>query len=143
MPSSPATRPPSSSPSPKSAKPAASIYTPDYIVRYIVAQTVGRCIEGKKPADIEKLRFADIACGSGSFLVEVFACLIRYHLAWYLADGAEKWAKKGLLRQREIDGDYVLALAEKRRVPASLAPAVALRRSRLSHRGAGKGQAPA
>ena len=103
-------------PKPEVRKAGGVYYTPDYIVRYIVAQTVGRCIEGKKPAEIEKLRFADIACGSGSFLVEVFACLIRYHLAWYLADGAEKWEKKGLLRKREIDGDYVLTLAEKRRI---------------------------
>ena len=103
-------------PKPEVRKAGGVYYTPDYIVRYIVAQTVGRCIEGKKPAEIDKLRFADIACGSGSFLVEVFACLIRYHLAWYLADGAEKWQKKGLLRQREIDGDHVLTLAEKRRI---------------------------
>jgi hypothetical protein len=103
-------------PKPEVRKAGGVYYTPDYIVRYIVGQTVGRCIEGKKPADIEKLRFADIACGSGSFLVEVFACLIRYHLAWYLADGAEKWEKKGVLRKREIDGDHVLALAEKRHI---------------------------
>ncbi len=103
-------------PKPEVRKAGGVYYTPDYIVRYIVEQTVGRCIAGKKPGEIEKLRFADIACGSGSFLVEVFASLIRYHLAWYLADGAEKWAKKGFLRQRDIDGDYVLTLAEKRRI---------------------------
>ena len=103
-------------PKPEVRKAGGVYYTPDYIVRYIVEQTVGRSIAGKKPAEIEKLRFADIACGSGSFLVEVFASLIRYHLAWYLADGAEKWAKKGVLRQRDIDGDYVLTLAEKRRI---------------------------
>jgi hypothetical protein len=103
-------------PKPEVRKAGGVYYTPDYIVRYIVEQTVGRSIAGKKPAEIERLRFADIACGSGSFLVEVFACLIRYHLAWYLGDDAERWAKKGLLRQREIDGDYVLGLAEKRRI---------------------------
>jgi len=103
-------------PKPEVRKAGGVYYTPDYIVRYIVEQTVGRCIAGKKPAEIEKLRFADIACGSGSFLVEVFACLIRYHLAWYLADGAEKWEKRENIRKRDIDGDYVLTLAEKRRI---------------------------
>ncbi len=103
-------------PKPEVRKAGGVYYTPDYIVRYIVEQTVGRCIAGKAPKEIEKLRFADIACGSGSFLVEVFASLIRYHLAWYLADGAPKWEKKAILRTREIDGDYVLTLAEKRRI---------------------------
>ena len=53
-------------------------YTPEYIVRYIVANTVGKAIEGKTPADIAGMRFADIACGSGSFLIEVFDTLLRY-----------------------------------------------------------------
>jgi hypothetical protein len=103
-------------PKPEVRKAGGVYYTPDYIVRYIIEQTVGRSITGKKPSEIEKLRFADIACGSGSFLVEVFASLIRYYLAWYLADGAERWEKKGVLRKRDIDGDYVLTLAEKRRI---------------------------
>jgi len=103
-------------PKPEVRKAGGVYYTPDYIVRYIVEQTVGRCIANKSPKEIGKLRFADIACGSGSFLVEVFASLIRYHLAWYLADGAAKWEKRGILRTREIDGDYVLSLAEKRRI---------------------------
>lgn len=42
-------------------------YTPEYIVRYIVSQTVGKLIEGKTPQEISKLHFADIACGSGKF----------------------------------------------------------------------------
>ena len=58
-------------------------YTPEYIVRYIVAQTVGRLIENKKPQDIRELRFADIACGSGSFLLGVYDELLRYHTAYY------------------------------------------------------------
>lgn len=58
-------------------------YTPEYIVRYICEQTVGKLIDGKTPAQIEKLRFADIACGSGSFLLGVFDLLLRYHGRWY------------------------------------------------------------
>ena len=103
-------------PKPEVRKAGGVYYTPDYIVRYIVAETVGRCIEGKKPADIAGMRFADIACGSGSFLVEVFACLIRHHLRWYLDDKPEAWVKKGVLRRRERDGDLVLTLREKRRI---------------------------
>ncbi len=58
-------------------------YTPEYIVRYIVENTVGKLIEGKTPKEISKMRFADIACGSGSFLLGMFDFLIKYHEMWY------------------------------------------------------------
>ncbi len=58
-------------------------YTPEYIVRYIVANTIGKLIEGKTPEEIAALRFADIACGSGSFLLGVFDYLIAYHVEYY------------------------------------------------------------
>jgi adenine-specific DNA-methyltransferase len=103
-------------PKPEVRKAGGVYYTPDYIVRYIVDQTVGRCITKKTPKQIEEMRFADIACGSGSFLVEVFSTLIRYHLRWYIDNGAAKWEKRGILRRRETDGDHVLTLAEKRRI---------------------------
>ena len=54
-------------------------YTPEYIVRYIVENTVGKLIAGKTPAQIAEMRFADIACGSGSFLLGVYDLLIRHH----------------------------------------------------------------
>jgi type I restriction-modification system DNA methylase subunit len=68
-------------------------YTPAYIVRYIVANTVGKLIEGKQPAAIAEMRFADIACGSGSFLLEVFDLLLRYHTKFYNENPGK--AKKG------------------------------------------------
>ena len=58
-------------------------YTPEYIVRYIVKETVGKLIEGKTPAEIAKMAFADIACGSGSFLLEVYGTLLDNHTGWY------------------------------------------------------------
>ncbi len=60
-------------------------YTPKYIVDYIVKNTVGKIIEGKTPRQIEKLRILDPACGSGSFLIGAFQCLIDYH-ARYLSE---------------------------------------------------------
>jgi type I restriction-modification system DNA methylase subunit len=89
-------------------------YTPEYIVHYIVAQTVGRQIAGKTPDQIEKMSFADIACGSGSFLLGVFDCLLRYHTKWFNEhpDKAAlpkpvKITKKGLphKQRREVAGD--------------------------------------
>jgi type I restriction-modification system DNA methylase subunit len=58
-------------------------YTPEYIVRYIVDNTVGKLIEGMTPKEIREMRFADIACGSGSFLLGIYDYLLRYHTAYY------------------------------------------------------------
>ena len=59
-------------------------YTPKYIVDYIVQNTVGKIIQGKTPKQISELHFADIACGSGSFLIGVYDCLLDYHRKYYL-----------------------------------------------------------
>ena len=61
-------------------------YTPEYIVRYIVSETVGKLIEGKTPKEIAEMTFADIACGSGSFLIEVYNQLLDYHIRYYNAN---------------------------------------------------------
>jgi type I restriction-modification system DNA methylase subunit len=57
-------------------------YTPQYIVEYIVKNTVGKVIEGKTPKQIEKIRILDPACGSGSFLIGAFQYLIDYHVRY-------------------------------------------------------------
>jgi len=57
-------------------------YTPEYIVDYIVRNTVGKLIEGKTPKQVEKIRILDPACGSGSFLIGAFQCLIDYHVRY-------------------------------------------------------------
>ncbi len=90
-------------------------YTPEYIVRYIVAQTVGKKIEGKTPAEIAKLHFADIACGSGSFLLGVYDALLHYHADWYNRTEHARQAKKDGCVQTE-DGTWRLSLAQRRNI---------------------------
>lgn len=58
-------------------------YTPQYIVDYIVKNTVDKIIKGKTPKQIEKIKILDPACGSGSFLLTAFKTLIDYHLDYY------------------------------------------------------------
>jgi adenine-specific DNA-methyltransferase len=87
-------------------------YTPEYIVRYIVENTVGKAIEGKTPEEISQMTFADIACGSGSFLIEVFETLLRYHAKFYNANPAK--AKKGDCVKRN-DGLH-LSLKKKQEI---------------------------
>ena len=87
-------------------------YTPEYIVRYIVENTVGKLIEGKTPDQIAEMRFADIACGSGSFLLGVFDLLLQYH-GHYYNDNPGK-ARKGDCIER--DGKLFLSLGKKREI---------------------------
>lgn len=88
-------------------------YTPEYIVRYIVANTVGKLIEGKNPEAVAKLRFADIACGSGSFLLGIYETLLEYHTAYY--NKFPKQAAKGDCFTRE-DGSLHLTLKKRREI---------------------------
>ncbi len=87
-------------------------YTPEYIVRYIVAETVGKLIEGKTPDEISKMAFADIACGSGSFLIEVYDCLIKYHERYYTEHPNK--IKKGDTEIR--NGELKLSLKKRREI---------------------------
>ncbi|MCK7517826.1 MAG: N-6 DNA methylase [Ignavibacteriales bacterium] len=86
-------------------------YTPQYIVNYIVDNTVGKLIEGKTPKEIAKLRFADIACGSGSFLITVFESLLDYHKRWYM-NNPEQAKKDGCIL---FEGAYHLSLQAENR----------------------------
>ncbi|MCJ7484179.1 MAG: BREX-1 system adenine-specific DNA-methyltransferase PglX, partial [Thermodesulfovibrionales bacterium] len=59
-------------------------YTPQYIVEYIVKNTVGKLLEKcQTPAEAAKLKILDPACGSGSFLVGAYAVLIDWHIKYY------------------------------------------------------------
>lgn len=54
-------------------------YTPQYIVDYIVKNTVGKLVEGKTPNEVSKLKIVDPACGSGSFLLGAYQFLLDWH----------------------------------------------------------------
>ena len=58
-------------------------YTPQYIVDYIVKNTVGKLVEGKTPKEISKLKIVDPACGSGSFLLGAYQYLLDWHQSYY------------------------------------------------------------
>ncbi|MFZ0748157.1 MAG: N-6 DNA methylase, partial [Pyrinomonadaceae bacterium] len=92
-------------------------YTPEYIVRYIVENTVGKLIEGKTPAQIQEMRFADIACGSGSFLLGVYDTLLRYHTAYFnRTKKIREMALKARICIPKEDGTLQLSLLQKRQI---------------------------
>ncbi len=87
-------------------------YTPAYIVDYIVANTVGKLVDGKTPKDVAKLRVLDPACGSGSFLVGALQFLLDWHRDYYVEHGTSK--------KREIyegpGGQWFLTAAKKKEI---------------------------
>jgi type I restriction-modification system DNA methylase subunit/predicted type IV restriction endonuclease len=100
-------------------------YTPTYIVNYIVKETVGRLLEGKKPGakdGMSHLRILDPACGSGSFLIGAYQFLLDWHLHQYVSEHPEKLAKgkKSLLYHSASKagdkGEWRLTTGERKRI---------------------------
>jgi len=88
-------------------------YTPQYIVDYIVRNTVGKLVAGKTPGEIAEIKILDPACGSGSFLIGAYTYLLRYHLDWYV-ENKPKAHKKAVFQVRE--NEWYLTTAEKKRI---------------------------
>jgi hypothetical protein len=88
-------------------------YTPQYIVEYIVKNTVGKLIAGKTPEEISAIKILDPACGSGSFLIGAYTYLLRYHLDWYVNNKPKKH-KAAVFQVKE--NEWYLTTAEKKRI---------------------------
>jgi type I restriction-modification system DNA methylase subunit/predicted type IV restriction endonuclease len=102
---------------PEVKKAGGVFYTPTFIVEYIVKTTVGRLIKGKTPKQIEKIKVLDPACGSGSFLIGAYQCLLDYHLQWYVKDDPKKWMKgKNPALYQGSMGDWRLTTSEKKKI---------------------------
>ena len=91
-------------------------YTPQYIVDYIVAQTVGEWLVGTTPEQARTLRVCDPACGSGSFLIGAYRYLLEWHLRYYSDEGRRDRALKDGVLYQVGGGGYALAIQEKRAI---------------------------
>ena len=120
---------------PEVRKAGGVFYTPTYIVDYIVRQTVGPLLEDKTPAQVggrggvspptaagrtggatPPLRIADIACGSGSFLLGAYQFLLDWHLMEYLKD-PDRWLRgKRPPLERASGGITRLSIEERKRI---------------------------
>ena len=87
-------------------------YTPQYIVEYIVKETVGKLVDGKTPKEISKLKIVDPACGSGSFLIGAYQYLLDYHKNYYSENGKPSKGKK----ESPLTPEGNLTTAEKKRI---------------------------
>ncbi len=72
-------------------------YTPEYIVDYIVKDTVGKLLQEFPPRKITKLRILDPACGSGSFLIRAYEEMLNYYRS------NMKQTKKSAVEQEKLD----------------------------------------
>ncbi|GHT10806.1 adenine methyltransferase [Bacteroidia bacterium] len=89
-------------------------YTPQYIVEYIVKNTVGKLVENKTPQEVSQLKICDPACGSGSFLIGAYQFLLNWHKDYYTQnyrDAARRVSTKNVLTPL---GE--LTTAEKKRI---------------------------
>jgi adenine-specific DNA-methyltransferase len=99
---------------PQVRKAGGVFYTPKYIVDYIVLENIGKLVEGKTPKQISELKFADISCGSGSFLIGVFDYLLNYHNKYYNSNFDE--AKKDGCKFDPESGTWVLSIKQKQNI---------------------------
>jgi type I restriction-modification system DNA methylase subunit len=91
-------------------------YTPQYIVNYIVENTIGALLQNKAPKTLKNFRLVDPACGSGSFLINAY----QYLLNWYLREytKAPEQYKKQCVKTGERNGAavYKLSINERKRI---------------------------
>ena len=109
-------------PKPEVKKAGGVYYTPTYVVDHIVADTVGRVIEGRTPRQVggdgrsstAPLRILDPACGSGSFLIGAYQYLLDWYRDAYVIDPAQ-WTKGRSPRlYQSASGEWRLTGRERR-----------------------------
>ncbi len=87
-------------------------YTPQYIVDYIVKNTIGKLVENKTPKEVSKIKIADPACGSGSFLIGAYQYLLDWHKDFYTQNGKQSKGNK----DNPLTPMGELTTAEKKRI---------------------------
>ena len=99
-------------------------YTPQYIVDYIVKNTIGKLIDGSTgspltPKEVSKIKICDPACGSGSFLIGAYQFLLDWHKDFYTQNGASIGTASSIAKGRKNDvltPNGELTTAEKKRI---------------------------
>ncbi|MCI0477363.1 MAG: N-6 DNA methylase, partial [Anaerolineales bacterium] len=69
---------PTTAPTKSKRKSQGIYYTPTFVVKYIVQQTLARYLDERGYNPAQPVRVLDPACGSGSFLIEAFDVLDQY-----------------------------------------------------------------
>ena len=85
------------------------VTTPLEIVKYMVNRVLREACKDKTPKEILRLRIADIACGSGIFLIEAYDWIIRYVTNWYIENDKSYLLYVG-------NDNYKLLFADKKEI---------------------------
>lgn len=85
------------------------VTTPTYIIREILRQTVSPLCKGKSAEEILGMKMADIACGSGAFLLETYQLLNDILIDYYIQHDTTKLVQVG-------KNSYRLKYAEKKQL---------------------------
>lgn len=72
------------------------VTTPTFIINDILRNTVLSKCNNKSDEDILKLKFSDISCGSGAFLLEVFQLLNDILIDYYIKNDKSKLTQIGI-----------------------------------------------
>lgn len=105
---------------PERRKAGGVFYTPSFVVRYIVQQALLPKLDKKSPAQLRgrngvgTLRVLDMACGSGSFLLAAYECLLSHCLEWYRARNPDRF--RGAVIRHPRAGTWQLTISEKKRI---------------------------
>jgi len=98
---------------PEAVESGGVVPTPLFIVDNIIERTVKSACDGKSPDELATFRVADIACGSGTFILAAFEYFLNYHHKWYLEHGAEKYRDR---LYEDSKNQWHLTLYEKQRI---------------------------
>ena len=72
------------------------VTTPTFIIRDILNETVKKFCEGKTADEILNSRFADIACGSGAFLLETYQLLQDILIDYFIENDPSQLIRTGV-----------------------------------------------
>lgn len=85
------------------------VTTPTYIIREILRQTIAPLCKDKSAKEILKFKIADIACGSGAFLLEAYQLLNDILIDYYIQHDTSKLVQIS-------ENSYRLKYAEKKQL---------------------------
>ena len=89
-------------------------YTPQYIVEYIIENTLGKLCKDKTPKKVSKLHILDPSCGSGSFLLGAYNYLLNWHLIYYTNLKDKNRLKDQIYKGK--NSEWHLTIKEKKRI---------------------------
>ena len=101
---------------PEIKKAGGVFYTPTYIVKYIVEQTIGKKLADCTPENASSITICDPACGSGSFLVGAFKYLLNWYLDKYTKNKTEENKNLKTGKLISVKNGIELSIQEKKKI---------------------------